>query len=219
MHRSGTSSLAGSLQDAGLELGEVFTHGRDNRKGNRESFAIRELNDRLLHFNGGRWHSAPPSLRWNDQFRSQRSAVLDAYSSERRWGFKDPRTLLTLAFWQEGIPGLELVGTLRHPRAVAASLSRRDGRPLERGLALWAAYNERLLAALDREPFPLVSFDLPAAEYSSRVTAIAAALDLPRPPQFFDEALRHEVSDVEVPLPTAIDELYQRLRSYAERKG
>ena len=36
MHRSGTSCLAGSLQQAGLELGDVFTSNPFNKKGNRE---------------------------------------------------------------------------------------------------------------------------------------------------------------------------------------
>lgn len=37
MHRSGTSCLAGSLQEAGLYLGEVNTAAPHNAKGNRES--------------------------------------------------------------------------------------------------------------------------------------------------------------------------------------
>lgn len=36
MHRSGTRSLAGSLQERGLRLGKVFTSNPYNRKGNRE---------------------------------------------------------------------------------------------------------------------------------------------------------------------------------------
>ena len=38
MHRSGTSCLAGSLEQQGLFLGETNTRGPFNLRGNRESF-------------------------------------------------------------------------------------------------------------------------------------------------------------------------------------
>ena len=69
MHRSGTSSLAGSLEEAGLHLGEVVTRADHNQKGNRESLAMRDLNDRLLEHNGGAWDRPPPALAWDDDFR------------------------------------------------------------------------------------------------------------------------------------------------------
>ena len=59
MHRSGTSCLAGSLQEAGLYLGEVNTTAPHNAKGNRESRTIVALHDGLLQANGGAW-DAPP---------------------------------------------------------------------------------------------------------------------------------------------------------------
>ena len=37
MHRSGASFLTGSLQIAGLELGQQSTSDRHNQKGNREN--------------------------------------------------------------------------------------------------------------------------------------------------------------------------------------
>lgn len=215
MHRSGTSSLAGSLEEAGLHLGEVVTQAQHNRKGNRESLAIRDLNDRLLEHNGGAWDRPPASVVWDDDFRTQRAAVIAAHAADWRWGFKDPRTLLTLAFWQEGLPDLVLVGTYRHPLAVAASLERRDTIPIETGLSLWLAYNERLVAAHDREPFPVLSFDLPADEYNTGVAAMAATLDLPGRPGFFTEELRHHGPIDGADLPPEVDELYQRLQGLA----
>ncbi len=59
MHRSGTSCLAGSLQQAGLYLGEVVEQAPHKKRGNRESLVIRSLNDRLLEENGGAWDSPP----------------------------------------------------------------------------------------------------------------------------------------------------------------
>ena len=41
MHRSGTSLLTGSLEAAGLHLGEVNNAARYNPKGNKENESIR----------------------------------------------------------------------------------------------------------------------------------------------------------------------------------
>jgi len=41
MHRSGTSCLAGSLQELGLYLGEVYDQNPHNPRGNRENAAAR----------------------------------------------------------------------------------------------------------------------------------------------------------------------------------
>lgn len=215
MHRSGTSSLAGSLEEAGLHLGEVVTQAKHNQRGNRESLAIRDLNDRLLEHNGGAWDRPPASVAWDDDFRLQRATVIAAHAADWRWGFKDPRTLLTLAFWQEGLPDLVLVGTFRHPLAVSASLERRDGIATHTGLALWQAYNERLVAAHTKAPFPLLSFDLPADEYHAGVAAMAAALDLPGQPGFFTEELRHHGPVDDAALPTEVRALYEHLRALA----
>lgn len=219
MHRSGTSSLAGSLEEAGLHLGEVVTRADHNPKGNRESLAIRDLNDRLLEHNDGAWDQPPASIIWDDDFRTQRATVIAAHAADWRWGFKDPRTLLTLAFWQEALPDLALVGTFRHPLAVAASLERRNQIPTETGLALWTAYNDRLLAAHERAPFPVLSFDLPADEYHAGVTAMAAALDLPGQPGFFTEELRHHGPIDDAALPSDVDERYRRLQGLAGITG
>lgn len=219
MHRSGTSSLAGSLEEAGLHLGEVVTQAQHNRKGNRESLAVRDLNDRLLEHNGGAWDRPPATVLWDDDFRTQRAAVIAAHAADWRWGFKDPRTLLTLGFWQEGLPELALVGTFRHPSAVAASLERRDGLAPEVGLRLWEAYNLRLVAAYEAGPFPLVSFDLPSDEYAAAVGAMARALDLPEQPGFFSEDLRHHGPVDDAPLPPSVVALYERLQGLAAGGG
>ena len=64
MHRSGTSLLAGTLQEAGLELGEVVHSAPHNRKGNRESISIRTLHEDLLERSGGR-KRGPAARYWS----------------------------------------------------------------------------------------------------------------------------------------------------------
>jgi len=90
--------------------------------------------------------------------------------------FKDPRTLLTLPFWQDAVPKLRKIGTFRHPLRVAASLYCRDQMPLRQGLELWVTYNERLLREHDRGAFPVVCFDLSRESYLRAVSTAVSQL-------------------------------------------
>ena len=232
MHRSGTSCLTGSLQQAGLSLGEVHTWNRYNLRGNREKQALVDLNDEVLAANGGSWDRPPARCRWSDeQLRRARSLAFDdereavgevcgagpgaAISAPR--GFKDPRTLLTLDGWLEAIPEIEFVGVFRSPRVVARSLAARNEMPAVEALALWKHYNRLLLNAWRKHRFPLVNFDMQASRYPDTVSAVASALGLDgeaaRDAPFFDEGLRTSQTDpVDVPLPYAIRLLHWRLR-------
>lgn len=178
MHRSGTSCLAGAIQEAGLFAGTVQQWNSDNLKGNRENLAIMMLNNVVLENNQSTWDSPPETLRWNAQHQAQRDQILKQMGHQSlAWIFKDPRTLLTLPFWQEGMNNLhqplQFVGTFRHPAKVALSLYQRSQMPLQKGIQLWLHYNQKLLQAFQRSPFPLLCFDLPKAQYLEQLyTAI-----------------------------------------------
>jgi hypothetical protein len=217
MHRSGTSSLAGCLQEAGLYLGEVVEQAPHNARGNRESLRIRAVNDMVLEHNGGSWDKPPRVIKWDDELRIQRDNAVAAHVTRvGRWGFKDPRTVLTIDFWAEAYPHLELVGTFRHPLSVARSLRERGRWSLERGLALWSAYNERLLSLHGARSFPLISFDLPQDEYLAAVALVASRLGLAgvvstRRFSFFSDELRHHDKPRDSELPYEIARLYDSL--------
>ncbi len=215
MHRSGTSSLAGSLQSAGLFLGEVNTAAPYNAKGNRESLQIMALHDQVLANDGHSWDFPPAGeASWTAADRAQRDAIIRQLEVEPIWGFKDPRTLLTLAGWLERVPDARLVGTLRHPARVAASLASRPA-PLYvepvHGLALWRRYNRRLLALWRETPFPILDFDDEPAEYRRDLDAACRYLGLVGSPEFFDEAFRHSSSAVGL-IDEETAELYEELR-------
>lgn len=193
MHRSGTSCLAGCLEEAGLYLGEVNTSAPHNAKGNRESRAIMELQDDLLRANSGNWDAPPREVIWSAQYQARRDAIIAAYPTNHLWGFKDPRTLLTLSGWLEVLPSARFVGTFRHPLAVAASLQARNGIAIEKSLVLWEIYNRLLLDYQHQWNFPMVSFDWTPERYQQRLTAIAPVLGLNIPANgfsFFESALR-----------------------------
>lgn len=184
MHRSGTSCLAGSLQQQGVYLGEVYEWNPHNLKGNRENPQIMELNESLFTAHQGSWDHPPNQMsHWSESQQQQRDQLIQALSAgaKQAWGFKDPRTLINLSFWLAGLQNnyaLSYIGTFRHPLAVAQSLYKRNGTPLEAGLALWYHYNLRLLACWEQQPFPLLSFDVPSDVYSKNFKQACAALHL-----------------------------------------
>jgi hypothetical protein len=236
MHRSGTSCLAGTLEEAGVFLGDVFRKNRHNAKGNRENQRIIQFHDNMLAEHGGSWHAPPAEMRWSARHRQQRDDIIASYCDAPQWGFKDPRTVLALDGWLEALPQLRLVGIVRNPLAVAESLRARNGFSLAHGLALWTRYNERLLTYQVRLEFPLLSFDrdddelrcafsqaldkLALRRQPSRHVAVTAVIRRIRHDRsgsnqtFFDPALRHQ-RDVghAVALPERTARLYQTLNA------
>lgn len=222
MHRSGTSSLAGCLQEAGLELGHVGEWGPANLKGNRENRAISGLNADVLTYSNGAWGRPPERLRWTRAHRRRRHDIIESFDGVPLWGFKDPRTVLTLSFWREAIPELSLVATYRHPADVASSLASRDPIEVGKALDLWRVYNERLLALHRQRPFPIVSFDLPAERYRAAVRRVIAELGLetsPDGPTFFEAQLKHHSTVGYTDLPMEVLSVYRALEEISEIGG
>lgn len=213
MHRSGTSCLAGSLEEAGLHLGTVITEAPHNAKGNRENKRIMDLQEEVLVHSGGSWDVPPARVVWTDEHRRRRDAIIASYG-DGPWGFKDPRTLVTLEFWLEALGSVDFVGTFRHPRLVAESLLARNGGELERWFDLWAAYNERLLALHDRHRFPIVRFDVEPDRYRRSLLAVVEALGLPAPTghlRFFEPELRHHNEPPADRMPDRLRAMHERL--------
>lgn len=217
MHRSGTSWLAGSLQEQGLELGEVSTGDPHNAKGNRESKALMALHDAVLAESGGSWKNPPARAAWSDARRAELAAFVASMDRDyAQWGFKDPRALLLWDEWLRVAPGVARVGIYRHPGAVHRSLAARGGRfDADRSARLWAAYNDRLVAEHRRSPFPLLRFDGPRDDLFAGLDRVARDWGLPhadRPCTFFDEALVHAGAEAAA-VPRACRALWDELES------
>lgn len=224
MHRSGTSSLAGSLQQRGLFLGDVYESRPHNRKGNRENQRIMDLNDTVLRCSGGAWDQPPGSVRWDEGCVAARDSIVDDLArgaGDRAWGFKDPRTLLTLPFWRERLPQARMLGTFRHPAQVARSLRKRDpSMAASAAFSLWHAYNRRLLALHEASPFPLANFDADPAGYLDIVDAMARGIGLDAPAAtagpFFEDGLRTTAAPSEPEAPADCIALHARLVEAAQ---
>lgn len=217
MHRSGTSCLAGSLEQAGLYLGEVNKKAPHNARGNRENRDIMDLNDLVLSSAGGSWDNPPhPWIHWSADQIAARDALIATYPTDKVWGFKEPRTLFTLDGWLDALPNTQLVGTFRHPMAVAQSLKARNGFSIERGLDLWLAYNRILLQACRERQVLMVCFDWTPQHYSQALVDIATRLSLLPPPSgfdFFETTLRSNSAIKTDELPSDVRDMFLELET------
>ena len=216
MHRSGTSCLTGSLEHCGLYLGEVRRKGGYNVKGNFELPTIQKLHDQILHHNKGSWSSPPQSIRVHPLLHQQLKFAIDTLRHHKPCGIKDPRTLLMLETWKEIVgEDSQLIGTFRHPMAVAKSLSARSRLPIEHCLELWIHYNGLLAKEHRIRPFPLIHFDLSRPkEYLDNIISMAKELGLKpqkrRLSSFISPELDHYQFDAK-DIPTSCKEMYQYL--------
>lgn len=222
MHRSGTSCLAGLLQQCGVELGEVFTANPHNKKGNRENARIMALNNSILAANNYAWNRPGDVTVWTDEHREQRDSIVAELTSRgcHIFGFKDPRTLLTLPFWEEAINPV-FIASFRHPLNVAQSLFNRSGMNISTGLNLWYEYNRRLLAIVQDRKVPLVDFDMDDADYVREVRAKIKSLGLglggnDAALDFFEPGLRNQVRREadNHELPHKVVQIYDGLKAF-----
>lgn len=185
-HRSGTSCLAGLLEEAGLFLGKTLPADRHNPAGYFENEALAHFDHRWLARRGGSWihpRVIETASFWERCFVLGLRRHLSRQVRGRPWGLKDPRLMWCLRPWSAGRPR-RLVGIFRHPAAVQASLLARRGNepsPFDGPVALhlWKRHARRLLALREEEDFPLLSFDAPPDAFLAAVTGILPNLGLP----------------------------------------
>lgn len=156
MHRSGTSAVTRCLNLLGVHLGPADHLMKPAEANNPTGFweiqSLSKLNEEILKTLGGTW-SSPPELTENwqkspslDRLRERaRALITEEYGAAPLWAWKDPRTSLTLPFWQEILPPMRYVICLRNPVDVALSLQQRNELSLEAGLNLWLHYTQSSL--------------------------------------------------------------------------
>ncbi len=153
MHRSGTSMVAKLLQEAGLHLGDdtdLMPPAEENPEGFYEHLGFVTLNDEVLNAAGAGWDCPPPAgTDWASDafapFRERARLLAAPLAATGPWGWKDPRTSLTLPFWESAVGPMRTIVVVRNPLEVVTSLHRRNGFSIALGLTLWQTYAERIL--------------------------------------------------------------------------
>jgi len=210
MHRSGTSCLAGSLEQQGLFLGDVNTAAPWNRRGNRESFAMMDFQTAILEASGGSWEEPPATVEWLPEHFDEARRMLAENAGRVLWGFKDPRTLLTYEGWRRLVPDIQPVVIFQQPLNVAQALKSSNDLDLQESLALWSAYNERLVGFHREAPFPVVSFDEEVDKLEESLRRAGVRIGLPEAPPgepFFADELRTAPATSDA-LPPDVARLY-----------
>jgi hypothetical protein len=228
MHRTGTSMVAKALHLAGLYLGrerDLIEAAPDNPSGFYEHVSFVRLNDDLLAATGGAWDHPPPAppMAVDDprveRFGERARGLVSELAIVPHWGWKDPRTSLTIRFWLDLVPELRVITCVRHPLEVALSLKRRNNTSYAHGLSLWHTYYETVLAEVPAERLLVRHYDAifrdPAAELT-RLLAFASLSDASaaEAEAALDLGLRHHTLDVdlaEAGLAAATIDLYERL--------
>ncbi|MBN8530469.1 MAG: glycosyltransferase [Alphaproteobacteria bacterium] len=150
VHRSGTSALTRALEALGVHLGDnhLAPAEKENPKGFFEDKDILAFNERLLAKLESFWDSvAPLPEHWHEMpeiralFPEAEALLTRLFSGHGYWGFKDPRTCVTVPFWQEVFRRLgaeaRYVFAVRHPMSVEQSLTARNGFMREKSHLLW----------------------------------------------------------------------------------
>lgn len=112
------------------------------RAGYGEAVAFRKLNERILHSVGSDWENVEEFLKRRGDRRFDRRCILSMQGATfgsirnrylnlapsrglRSWGWKDPRTSLTLAYWLVLFPKARIIHVRRDTEHVIDSLERR----------------------------------------------------------------------------------------------
>jgi hypothetical protein len=211
MHRSGTSLITRALNLLGVELGPEEHHlepAPDNPRGFWEHRRFMKLNEKILARRGGDTCDPPPAPPgWEkagdlEDLRQRARAILEQdFAGARMWGWKDPRTCLTLPFWQHLLPPMRYVLCFRNPVDVARSLQRRDGFSTASGINLWLAYTQRAIRDTAGQPRVVVFYDEFLDDWKWELCRLAEFIDVPSRAQeggvlrgmadFLDQDLRH----------------------------
>ncbi len=174
MHRSGTSALAGLLHHNGITMGEEENWkpkpNRENPRGFFENKLFRMSNDRMLAEYAYRVKSFSPRIP--EISTCSHATWMEMDSLIRRycvrytaWGWKDPRTCLTIGIWISAMraQGLEnrlrILIPCRATDDIAKSMVRRGNKgSIAQFEDLTRVYNKRLLEGCNGYKFLTVDF-------------------------------------------------------------
>lgn len=144
MHRSGTSSVAGTLALLGATVPRtLMPPAADNPRGFWESNVVMTLNDQLLAEQGLSWNDWRPGPGRRAGVADDR--IRDALDSEFGGAdlivLKDPRMCRLFPEWRTALTGagydIRVISPIRAPGEVTASLQARNPLSREHGLRLW----------------------------------------------------------------------------------
>lgn len=143
-HRSASSLVAKALHEAGVHMGDDLLCGLpDNPEGHFEDLDFLKKNVEIL--GGDNWRQVDGPL--NDVDTAQ---LIARKNTRPLWGWKDPRTVLTIDSYYDHLDDPVIVALFRKPERVGKSLAARGDMSEAEGTALARAYNKKLIDFLSK---------------------------------------------------------------------
>lgn len=143
-HRSASSLVAKALHEAGVHMGDDLLSGLpDNPEGHFEDMDFLKKNVEIL--DGNIWNDVERELQDIDT-----SELIESKNNKALWGWKDPRTTLTIDKYYDHLDDPIIVGLFRKPALVAKSMAKRGDISEEEALALAKAYNRKIIDFLSK---------------------------------------------------------------------
>jgi hypothetical protein len=215
MPHSGISTVGRALSALGVDLGPE----------SEARFA--RINQAILEATGAAWDSPPAGNgSWTSQpeiesLKREARSTCDALALTEPWGWADSTNSLTLPFWRELIPDLEVLFCVRHPLELAKALQAEGAVSAAEALELWRAY----YGTVDELKDSYVVTDVGRYADDSRreLERVARELHLsPSPAELGDATATMEGvpaggSHSDAGLPREVGYLYERLSAGARR--
>ena len=122
MHKSGTTVLAQTIHASGIDMG-TFDESSTYDQGNHcEREKTQRLNKRLLACGNAHSLTVVQTVSLQDALPTLLGEMAEAIrkidEQHESWGFKDPRSCLTLEVWTEQLSEFKVIGIYRHPLEV-----------------------------------------------------------------------------------------------------
>lgn len=161
MHRSGTSMVSGLLHKMGVNMGErLLKGGVSNPKGYFEDLDFLALNRHILKESDGSWNNPPLKKKLQksiDKNQNKIKKIINIKNKKSKlWGWKEPRTVLTIDAYMNFLPPDETKFILiyRNPLTISYSLNKRKKNRLEimDGLELASVYEYELAKFIKKYP-------------------------------------------------------------------
>lgn len=156
MHRSATSLVAKGLHSE-ISMGqELMLNEQGNPEGHYEDMDMVELNEYLLSKAGGSWHKPPSEtdilkLKNDKEVVNSIKSLIDKKNELAKtydkplWGWKDPRTVITLPLYMPYLINPHFIFILRDPNEIAKSITKRDKFSNKYSFNIAKEYHTRML--------------------------------------------------------------------------
>lgn len=193
MHRCGTSMVAGVCSRLGVDMGEKPLAKSDfNPKGYYEDRDFQNLNRNILKKSGGSWHNYPPReniLKTENYFKKDLESLITKKSNSLMWGWKDPRTCLTLPLYKPYLSSPKYIICKRDVGKVIDSLKRRNDFDPNKTESIYNHYNSEVEYFTKNENKIYINYEHSLKNKSELVNNLIEFLDIDKTDSLIKKAV------------------------------